>query len=139
MTVTARVSSGGTWRTLGVTALLIVAAWAVWYSVGRAMSTPVPRERTGADFSVNWKCDRGHAVEGPGAAGAKLCATCGGAMYATLTCTCSNGACGKVAIMQLRYDEQVLPAEMRWRPDGGWTKYSFPPKCTACGKAMRPS
>src|SRR5262249_54571108 len=123
---------------LGAGALLVAAAWALWYSLERTMRTPVPRERTGADFVVTWKCDQGHAIEGAGGAGAKRCPTCGGEMYATLNCTCTNPACGNAAVMQLRYDANVLPAEMRWRPAGEWKKYSFPPICVNCGKAMRP-
>src|SRR5262245_58002554 len=139
VTATARPSSGGAARMLGMGALLIAAAWGLWYSLNRTTRPPIPRERTAAEFVVTWKCDQGHAIDEPGAAGAKRCATCGGEMYATLTCACTNAACGRVATMQLRYDERVLPAEMRWRPDGGWTKYVFPPMCAACGKAMRPS
>lgn len=125
-------------RIVGVILLLAGATGALWYSLDRTTQAPVPRERTGADFIVTWKCDQGHAIDAPGATGARQCATCGGEMYATLTCSCSNETCGKTAVMQLRYDAQVLPAEMRWRPAGEWKKYDFPPRCPGCGKAMRP-
>lgn len=131
--------SGGASKVLGVGLLLAAAAGALWYSLDRTTRTPAPRERSAAEFVVTWKCDQGHAADGPGAAGAKPCATCGGEMFATFVCTCTNAACGKSAAMQLRYDASVLPAEMRWRPGGEWVKYNFPPTCGTCGKAMRPS
>jgi hypothetical protein len=131
--------SGGATKVLGALALLAVAAGALWYSLDRTSRTPVPRERSAAEFVVTWKCDQGHAIDGPGATGARTCAICGGEMFATFVCTCTNAACGKTATMQLRYDATVLPAKMRWRSGGKWTQYSFPPMCPACGKAMRPS
>ncbi|MBI5864118.1 MAG: hypothetical protein HZB38_06390 [Planctomycetes bacterium] len=125
-------------KLVGAIALVAVAAGVLWYSARKTTTTPKPRERTAADFIVAWECDKGHRTEAPGAPGARPCPTCGGESFATFTCSCTDGACGNTATMQLRYDEQSLPDDMRWRPKGDWIKYEFPPKCPKCGHDMRP-
>jgi len=118
-----------------VAAAALISGWSAWR---RATAVPIPRERTGADFVVRWTCDQGHAFETNGAPGAKSCPTCGGDAYPTFTCTCTNPKCGHVRIMQLRYNEEVRADTMRWRPDGDWQPYEFPPPCPKCGSPMRP-
>lgn len=120
-------------------ALFIALAVGVWLGWRRATKAPVPYERTGADFVVRWTCDQGHAFEANGAPGAKKCPTCGGDAYPTFTCTCTNPRCGHVTTMQLRYNEEVKADTMRWRPDGHWQPYDFPPPCPQCASPMRPS
>ncbi len=123
------------------TALLVIVAVAAvssWLAWKRSTKVVVPVQRTAADFVVRWTCDQGHSFEANGAPGSKPCPTCGGEAYATFGCVCQNRACGYVAEMQLRYNEQVETDAMRWRPKGEWQPYEFPPKCPKCGGPMRP-
>lgn len=108
------------------------AGYWVWHRDGQVVAV----QRRLQDFTLNWRCPKGHVFPHSGAYGSIPCPTCGAPAQVVITYECP--AHGRFEALVMFDKTTDRPAAVQFEP-GKWINVSTVIPCPRCGHEMHPT